>query len=123
MYYAKSWRQDAASEPIPPQEPTPTHPSSPAISGRVVEHARGRRRQPAFARLLGLSERTVRRMERAGATLTQALAIVGAEHAAGNVLAAAYVASMIGETQDLAPTWTRSIPWLPSPKLEAEGRL
>ena len=117
IYYTKFSGQPGLPTPQPARNTNPKHVASytkrTALAGRVVELVRGPRPQAFFARLLGLSERTIRRMESAGATLTQALAIVGAEHHAGNVRAAAYVLAMIGESADLMPRFARAIPWRP----------
>ena len=117
IYYTKFSGLSATGS--PPYElntnPSNVRNNSPnvSLSGRAVERVRGRRRQLAFANLIGLSERTLRRMERDGASLTQALAIAFAELAAGNLLHAAYVLAMIGETADLMPRFARAIPWRP----------
>ena len=79
-----------------------------AITGAVVSEARGHRRQTDFGDAAGISERTIRRMEENGATLTQALALAGAELHRGDVQTAAYILSMIGETLPLAPRWTNA---------------
>lgn len=76
-----------------------------ALTGRTVHLLRGHRRQVDFAAAAGLSRRTVHRMEEKGATLTQALALAGAELGAGSIQNAAYVISMIGESLPLAPAW------------------
>ena len=78
-----------------------------AITGRTVHLLRGHRSQVDFAKAAGLSERTVRRMEESGASLTQALALAGAELERGSVQDAAYVISMIGESLPLTPTWAQ----------------
>ena len=78
-----------------------------ALTGRTVHLLRGHRRQAEFGTAAGFSERTVRRMEQDGATLTQALALAGAELQAGSVQNASYVLSMIGESLPLTPTWAQ----------------
>lgn len=77
-----------------------------ALTGRAVFLVRGDRRQVDFGAAAGISERTIRRMEDDGATLTQALALAGAELERGDVQGAAYILAMIGESLDLAPTWS-----------------
>lgn len=79
-----------------------------ALTGAAVSQARGHRRQTDFGSAAGISERTIRRMEEGGATLTQALALAGAELERGDIQTAAYILSMIGETLTLAPTWGNS---------------
>lgn len=76
-----------------------------ALTGRVVKLVRSHRRQVDFGEAAGISERQIRRMEQDGATLTQALALAGAELERGDIQSAAYVLSMIGESLELAPTW------------------
>ena len=113
IYYTKFFGLSGlTTSPYPVQEKHSNPPEN-TLPGRAVEHVRGHRRQTAFARLIGLSERTLRRMERDGASLTQALAIAFAELAAGNLLHAAYVLTMIGEKADLVPRFARAIPWRP----------
>lgn len=80
-----------------------------ALTAAAVKEARGARGQEDFGRAAGISERTIRRMEDGtGATLTQALALAGAELARGDVQTAAYVLAMIGESLPLTATWCHS---------------
>lgn len=77
-----------------------------ALRGEVVALVRGSRTQRNFAADAGLGERTLHRIEaEKGATLTQAYALIGAEFAKGNIVNAAYLVDMIGETLALAPHW------------------
>lgn len=78
-----------------------------ALTGQAVGLVRSDRRQVDFGEAAGISERTIRRMEENGATLTQAMALAGAELERGDIQSAAYVLSMIGESLELAPTWGR----------------
>lgn len=79
-----------------------------AIHSDAVTHIKGARSQRQFALDTGLSERTICRLEANGATLTQALAIVGAELGAGRLQVAVYALAMIGERNDLEPAWKRT---------------
>ena len=77
-----------------------------ALTAEAVQEARGRRRQVDFGGAAGISERTIRRMEDGtGATLTQALALVGSEIERGDMQTASYLLAMIGESLPLAPRW------------------
>lgn len=82
-------------------------PGGVALTPRTVATIRGDRHQDTFGAAIGVTGRTVRRMEAGdgGATLLQALAIAGAELHRGDVKAALYTLDMIGETLDLAPVW------------------
>lgn len=86
-------------------------PGGMALSARAVGLVRAHRRQVDFGEAAGISERTIRRMEEKGATLTQAMALAGAEIERGDVQSAAYILSMIGETLDLAPAWGAPTRW------------
>jgi len=81
-----------------------------ALTGEVVARIRGHRHQDAFARGIGVTGRTVRRMETGGATVHQALAIAGAELLRCDVQRAAYTLAMIGEPLPLHPAWSATPP-------------
>ena len=76
-----------------------------ALRGDVVKTVRGRRRLEDYGVAVGADESTIRRWEREGAGLTQALAMAAVEFDQGDYRLGAFVLDMIGETARVAPSW------------------
>lgn len=76
-----------------------------ALRGDVVKQVRGRRRLEDYGEAVGADESTIRRWEKDGAGLTQALAMAAVEFDKGDYQMGAFVLDMIGNTEALAPHW------------------